>query len=274
MITIARRQKWSKHLSRLFDLMNTDVKIYEARDVPKKLDGILFRYGVYVSSNADAYINSNRAISIDKATARRILQQRRISIPITVYSLKEAKALLKLGKTLIGRPKNHFGGKHFYVIRTIRDLLRYNSKCDYYSVFIPKDKEYRVFVLLRYVIGVAEKERGEDMIRWNHRHGAVFKNVRFSAWDRRLVLLALETADALGLDFTAIDIMKWNNRYYVLEANKAPAMDSDYRLKVFARCLDFINEYWDAYASLPMGEPIKRLPRWRDVIFPALTLHP
>ena len=271
MITIVKRKKWSSFLSNLLNLMETDVRIIEKQDLPKRIDGILFRYGVACDSKADAYINSNQWILIDKATARKIMQRHKIPTPPTVYDIKSALALIKSGHTLIGRPKNHFGGNHFYVIKTKRKLMKVNGKCDYYSVLLPKDAEFRVFTFLGYVIGVAEKVKPEnDDIRWNHRHGAIFQNVRFSQWDRRLVLMALETAYYLGLDFTAVDIIRVKNRYYVLEANKAPAMESDYRLSVFARCLDYINRFYNQNHTLPKRGRITHLPKWKEIIFPAL----
>ena len=275
MITIVKRRKWSHFLSRLINLTETDVRVIEKEHLQKKINGILFRYGVVCNVKADAYINSNDSILIDKAKARQIMQRHKIPIPPTVYDTKSALALLKNGHILIGRPRHHFGGNHFYVIKSKRKLLTVNSKCDYYSVLLPKDAEFRVFTLLGYVIGVAEKVKPEDDdIRWNHRHGAVFQNVRFSQWDRRLVLMALETAYFLGLDFTAVDIIKVSNRYYVLEANKAPALESDYRLSVFARCLDYINRFYDENHHLPRRERISHLPRWKEIIFPALLSNP
>lgn len=106
--------------------------------------------------------------------------------------------------------------------------------CDYFVQYIPRRREYRVWAYRRRPIACYEKVmRYPDRYRvgqtagigWNWGHGFAFEYYH-DAPDS-LKALGAQAVDALDLDFGAVDIIHgMDDRFYVLEANTAPGVQS------------------------------------------------
>lgn len=125
------------------------------------------------------------------------------------------------GDTWLVRSRRGFGGK---------DILIHDgaARGEWYSKFIPNDREYRIHVVNGEVIRVQRKylehpdKRTSEHIK-NHDNGYVFKAPQKTLNKSRLEA-AVKAVEALGLDFGAVDlVIDHNGLEYVLEVNTAPA---------------------------------------------------
>ena len=100
--------------------------------------------------------------------------------------------------------------------------------CDFYTVYIPNTREYRIHVFQGEIIRVQGKYLDHPDQHTNpyiKNHGQGF---RFRTPDRELNTdrreAAINAVEALGLDFGAVDLLVGEDRLcYVLEVNTAPA---------------------------------------------------
>lgn len=98
-----------------------------------------------------------------------------------------------------------------------------------YTNLVPNHGEYRLHVVRGEIIAYTKKRRRrdyppqsehEDIIR-THENGWIFTRGNLRRLER-IETLALNTVEALGLDFCAVDIIKDDNRrVHVLEVNSA-----------------------------------------------------
>ena len=115
----------------------------------------LFRYGG--TSHLDYYpsviINKKWAIQSvsNKFECRLALLESGVPVP-RMYHENDIKnnSDVKSIFPLIARPKNHYKGRHFYIVEDERSALRYLNRGYYLQEIIDKDKEYRIFIF-RYV---------------------------------------------------------------------------------------------------------------------------
>ena len=125
---------------------------------------------------------------------------------------------------LLGRQLYHQEGKKITWIPTREDLVG----ADFYTGYIPKDKEFRVWVwrgkaLGTYLKGYKESEPGEP------------PNFKATQWiqdgfqrnpPQEVTEGAIKAVRACGLDFGAVDVLVGKDRgVYVLEVNSAPGID-------------------------------------------------
>lgn len=89
-----------------------------------------------------------------------------------------------------------------------------------YTKLIDKDAEYRVHVFHGEVIDYTKKiTRGEKNDVCSHRNGYEFvRNIKELDENKELAIMAVK---ALDLDFGAVDIIRKDNKSYVLEVNTA-----------------------------------------------------
>lgn len=100
-----------------------------------------------------------------------------------------------------------------------------------YVKYIPKKQEYRVHVMGGRIIDKQRKARkmfdpNPDWEIRSHERGFVFSRQNVTL-PECVVDAALKVADAVGLDFAALDVIynEASNRAYVLEANTAPGLE-------------------------------------------------
>jgi glutathione synthase/RimK-type ligase-like ATP-grasp enzyme len=202
----------------------------------------------------------------NKAQSRVELQE--VGIPVPRTLVRDEKPDPK--KAYIVRPEHHHQGRNLFLCRTAEEINEAVEKCGfgaYISEYIPKIREYRVYVVNGRVAAVAEKiPEDPKAIGWNHALGATFNNVKWRAWPIAGCQLAIAAAKVSGLDFTGVDIMEGpDHQFYVLELNSAPSLTSGYRQKVFAKVFDWIIEEGNEYMDYDVYKP-----SWKTLIHPAL----
>ncbi|HEY6020337.1 MAG TPA: hypothetical protein VIY48_10650, partial [Candidatus Paceibacterota bacterium] len=137
---------------------------------------------------------------------------------------------------VLARRRRGFGGTDIQVCRHDPCVV-----AEWYSGFIPNDREYRLHVVDGEVIRTQRKylerpdQRHSDYIK-NHANGYVFKTPQRPLRPSRLDA-AVQAVSALGLDFGAVDlIVDPEGVEYVLEVNTAPAC-SPLTLSAYAEAL-------------------------------------
>lgn len=126
---------------------------------------------------------------------------------------------------------------------------------DYWIEFIPVKKEYRFHIFRDNILQVClkYKEAGtdgagedDDWIR-NLEHGWKFTGISWNPdekGNKKATEFAIKAVKCLGLDFGAVDvILGKDNKYYVLEVNTAPGLDT-IRTGLYIKA---INEWIDSH---------------------------
>lgn len=238
---------------------------------------VLFRWGCTASYPGEITINKSWMIQAvnNKVNFRRKCMEAGVPLPKTFFDKDEAESFIgstnspPRGIYLIGRESYHAQGRRMSVIRNYEELQR-DYRSDYWSEFIPKEKEFRYYTAFGRVIAVAEKIAGDrEAIAWNHALGnSSFMNVRWNDWNLKAARAALEAQKAIGIDFGGVDIMTKGRNVYVLEMNSAPTLSTEYRQIVFARMFSWVVREFDRtgekpeHASLPEDRSIGS---YRDV---------
>lgn len=124
---------------------------------------------------------------------------------------------------VLARSRRGFGGTDIQVCG--------HNPCvgaEWFSTFIPNDREYRVHVVAGHVIRVVRKylerpdQRRSEYVK-NHANGYVFKTPS-KKLNRGRTEASVKAVEALGLDFGAVDlVVDHEGLEYVLEVNTAPA---------------------------------------------------
>ena len=133
---------------------------------------------------------------------------------------------------VLGRHLQHHGGKDISLIMQPADAALFRS--DFYTHYIPRETEYRVWCYRRQHLGTYEKRlvRPERYKRvganWNN--GFAFQLMEAAQIPRDAVELAWRGVDVLGLDFGAADILRGvDGKLYLLEVNTAPGVEGENR---------------------------------------------
>lgn len=139
-----------------------------------------------------------------------------------VRTIPFSKSAGHLRTPMLGRSFQHDNGDDI-VIYQDHDVDHH----DFYSQLISKEKEYRVWVFRNKALAVYEKileyhGRGKDAAlgKWT---GNEFIPLGVAA--PALKEIAVKAVGALNLDFGAIDILFYHEKYYVLEVNTAPGFE-------------------------------------------------
>ena len=153
---------------------------------------------------------------------------------------------------IIARPLVHAKGKNFFVINNLQELQTFFSNKnleDYYCApYLAKTNEYRVHCFLGKVLSVLEKPRpsNPNQLAWNRAiaNSEPFTYIPWSEYNYDMCVTALKACQAVGVDFAAVDIIKYNNQFYVLELNSSPTLISnDYTVSRYAKAFDYIHRH-------------------------------
>jgi len=134
---------------------------------------------------------------------------------------------------VLARKKHHTKGKDIVVCKTANDIRQVQrvGQHDFFSVFIPTDTEYRVWVLGNKAFATYEKVykgKGEyEGFMRNRRFGFKFIKRDELIGTHQIEGPCIKAVAALGMDWGAVDILKGKDgKYYVLEINSMPHIDS------------------------------------------------
>lgn len=170
-------------------------------------------------------INNQKSVRLcnNKKKSRRVLENAGISIPKTYYRRKDAIDAEKF--PIIGRSGYHYGGKFFRVYNTANEVKN-GIRSSYYSEFVPKDKEYRVYIFFNKIFDIQRKyPKDPNKIQWNNSvDNGIFKSLRPKNWPDDLIKISLDANYIIKMDIVAIDVIEYQNKYYILELNSSPRM--------------------------------------------------
>lgn len=239
---------------------------------------LCIRWGCTSNVNTRNILNTARAIHQvnNKLGFRRVLeaQEERLA-PKTWFSteawLKDAENY----PNVIIRPSHHAQGRNLLFVNKdnqeqIEKLHQFTRQFpDYYiGEYIKKAEEFRVFVVSGRAVTVAKKTPGNpEDIAWNVAQGGRFDNVRWDAWNLRVVKTAIKAFNLTDLDFGGVDVMTdEDNNPYIIEINSAPSLTSPYRQSCMAKAFDYIVDNGKNRLALD-----KKLGGYRKFIHPAIT---
>ena len=136
----------------------------------------------------------------------------------------------------LARKVHHMKGKDIRVCSNWEQVKKVieAKKHDFFSVFIPTETEYRVWVFQDEAFAVYEKQyKGEGEYKGymrNLRFGFKFEkrdDLRVSA---EITVPCIKAVKALSMDFGAVDLLKGKDgKFYVLEVNSMPAIEHTQR---------------------------------------------
>ena len=198
----------------------------------RNLDGLegefLIRWGNSLNPELDGrferVINSSESIinATDKLRSLEIMSEAELNVP--AWSEDPEELVEEFGYPILGRRLRHARGSDIQFCLQKRDFRRPR---DFYTVYIPTNREYRVHVVGDEAVRVQAKyldfpEQKKAWIR-NYESGYRFRNPRLRMHRRRLQD-AIRAVSVLGLDFGAVDLIVGDdNETYILEVNTAPS---------------------------------------------------
>ena len=135
--------------------------------------------------------------------------------------------------------KGRYGSRGNHLIFTTFDKINLNNLYDkYVQNYIPFEAEYRIGVDFKRVLGIREKLPTEDC------RCHKIKNSKSCYYETRdipkLSKLAEKVARKFQVDFTGIDIGRWNGKYIIIELNSSPTI-GEYWARLLAE--DLIERY-------------------------------
>lgn len=136
----------------------------------------------------------------------------------------------------LGRRVQHTKGKDIVVCKTRKDIENVldRQQHDFFSVFIPTQTEYRVWVLKDNAFAIYEKVfKGdgeyEGFMR-NRRFGFKFEKRDNLRGTKEIEQPSIRAVEALNMDWGAVDVLLGKDgKFYVLEVNSMPHIDSKTR---------------------------------------------
>lgn len=192
------------------------------------------RWGVSGEDDAPRVLNPGNAVAkaANKLESLRILQEAGIHVPRFSTNPHDFDD----GGTFLGRRRSHTGGTDIKVFDAAHTEAIFS---DYFTEFVPSEREFRIHVFRGQVLGSqvkkweGEGDAPETPIR-NHAKGWVFVPFTRSRPNASRIEAATSAVEALGLDFGAVDIL--SERDTVLEVNTAPGLSERF-LDLYANAI-------------------------------------
>ncbi len=155
------------------------------------------------------------------------------SCPFTYPIAYIENHVIPRGEVWLARKRQHTKGKDIVVCKdteSARAIAR-RGEHDFFSVFIPTDTEYRVWVLGGKAFATYEKVykgQGEyDGFMRNRRFGFKFVKRDELIGNHKIEGPCIKAVQSLGMDWGAVDVLKGKDgKFYVLEINSMPHIDS------------------------------------------------
>ena len=146
-----------------------------------------------------------------KGVQRKMLMDK-VDVPRTWFSPEN------ITYPCLARPLRHSRGVHFHVLKNKSDLKSLPNKTWYFSEWIEKEKEYRVYV------GGGKCLGGFDKPIEGHLTGHIAVT---GSWGDLIEVpedvadLSIKATETLGLDFSGVDVIV-GEKPYICEINTAP----------------------------------------------------
>ena len=137
----------------------------------------------------------------------------------------------------LARPTRHSRGSNFYILKDKKDLDALPIRNWYFSEWIEKEKEYRVYVGGGTCLGGFDKPI-EGCVRGNIAETGSWGELIQPP--KEVSKLAIKATEILGLDFCGVDIISDGADYYLLKINSGPFFVSDEVAEMFYKY--FTNE--------------------------------
>lgn len=246
----------------------------------------VIRWGCTATIPAEAITVINKAEAIhrvnNKSEFRRDLHTGGVRIPFTVFTERDLRNELvndEENVTWIARPSHHAQGRKIVTFNKYTpngEVAAHINRLGYgwyASRLIPKDREFRIYIVRGRVVAVAEKiVEDTTKVAWNHALGSTFVNVRYSDWPLAACVEAVKAFNVSGLDFGGVDVIQQNSSPergetpYVLEINSAPSLTSRYRQECFSKAFTWLIEG----KEVPEVK-LDRVRGWRRLVHPAIS---
>jgi len=187
------------------------------------------------------FLNAN-VNQFDKFSCFRKFEEAGVMCPVTLGSeeMRGIKAFDSIydgefRRTLpwLARKSHHSKGKDIVVCKTFDEVecvIRAGEHA-FFSVWIPTDTEYRVWIFQNKALAIYEKQyKGEGEYEGfcrNRRFGFSFEKRDDLRGQATIEGPCIKAVKALGMDWGAVDILKGKDgKYYVLEVNSMPHIDT------------------------------------------------
>lgn len=108
----------------------------------------------------------------------------------------------------------------------------------YIQYYIPFEKEYRIGIDFKRILGIREKTLIEGNSRIKNSRTCTYRTIKNN---KRLEKFALKIFKKFEIDFCGIDIGECNNKYYVIEINSAPTVGEVWAKKLANDLKDLLN---------------------------------
>ena len=197
------------------------------------------RWGVSRGEDAARVLNPGNAVAkaANKLESLRIMQEAGVNVPR--FSTNPAD----FGDaTFLGRRRSHTGGRDVQVFGGMHTTAVFS---DYFTEFVPSDREMRLHIFLGECIGAQNKRyEGEGDVPEvpirNHDRGWVFVPLERSRPHASRIEVGVAAVEAHGLDFGAVDVLcTAGGGTTVLEVNTAPGLSE----RFLAKYTDAIREW-------------------------------
>lgn len=185
----------------------------------------------------DCTVSANKPESVAKSSSKYTARMEFKKAGIRVPNCWTVDAVPRNAQyPLIVRPTHHFAGRNFFVVENGAGLAAHRG--GYASEIVDKSRELRLHVFLGTVIGIQEKPISEDIRANLAVNGDPWKVIGPSSCPKIAFDYSISAADAVGLDFGAVDIIRSRDgKWYVLEINTAPQISSEYILRKYAQAI-------------------------------------
>lgn len=219
------------------------------RYVPEvNYDDTLLCWGCTVPTGVNRVLNNGQAFKMTahKARFRQKMTEIGVRIPQTFYSPDDLRLVLDGQSLFIGRPDMHHSGLGLQEVRDEKSLAdSVNAGSTYWSRYIPKTREIRVFVAKNRVWAISEKILPEDkqaQIAWNWEQGSNFEILRWHQWPTKAAWYAELAARATGLAIGSYDLIYSEGYWYMLEGNTSTQIQGHYKVGLLESIIKHYDE--------------------------------
>jgi len=211
----------------------------------------VINWGNRIFANDDYFrLNVPSAISktSNKRTARRLLQEAKVSVPYTVFPEPNMSTAYYQDVIfpVIARPFRHLKGRDFHVLNTVEELMVFlwgkNVEDWYVSEVFNKTHEFRIHVAHGKVLLVHQKSFAKgNIMETSEVNSGFWRVLDWSEFNPALCIESIKASEVLGLDYAAVDIM-WNahdNSMAICELNTDPDVGTPYVSGKYAKYFDW-----------------------------------